>query len=59
VRRALGMAPIVLTDEGIERIEALADAPALEVMESLPAPQRDAVRARVVEGRATTRSPTS
>jgi hypothetical protein len=28
VRRALGMAPIVLTDEGIERIEALAGAPA-------------------------------
>ena len=41
VRRALGMAPIALTDEGIERIEALAGAPALEVMESLPAPQRD------------------
>jgi RNA polymerase sigma-70 factor (ECF subfamily) len=50
IRRALGMAPIVLTDEGIERIDALAGAPALELMEALPAPQRDAVRARVVEG---------
>jgi RNA polymerase sigma-70 factor, ECF subfamily len=51
VRRALGMAPIVLTDEGIERIEALAGAPALELMDTLPAEQRDAVRARVVDGR--------
>jgi RNA polymerase sigma-70 factor (ECF subfamily) len=51
VRRALGMAPILLTDEGIERIESLAGSPALELMEALPAQQRDAVRARVVEGR--------
>jgi len=51
VRRALGMAPIVLTDEGIERIEALAGSPALELMENLPAEQREAVRARVVDGR--------
>jgi RNA polymerase sigma-70 factor (ECF subfamily) len=45
------MAPIVITDEGIERIEALAGSPALELMETLPTQQRDAVRARVVEGR--------
>ena len=51
VRRALGMVPIILTDEGIERIEALAGSPALELMETLPADQRDAVRARVVDGR--------
>lgn len=51
VRRALGMAPIVLTDEGLERIEALAGSPALELMDALPADQRDAVRARVVDGR--------
>ena len=51
VRRALGMAPILLTDEGIERIEALAGSPALELMETLPTEQRDAVRARVVDGR--------
>jgi RNA polymerase sigma-70 factor (ECF subfamily) len=51
VRRALGMAPIALSDEGIARIEALAGSPALELMETLPAEQRDAVRARVVDGR--------
>jgi hypothetical protein len=34
-RRALGMAPIVLTDEGIERIETLAGTPALELMDAL------------------------
>src|SRR5205807_9545505 len=44
VRRALGMAPIVLTDEGIERIEALAGSPALELMGGAPGPaaRRDA-----------------
>jgi RNA polymerase sigma factor (sigma-70 family) len=50
-RRALGMAPIVLSDEGIERIEAFAGGAALEVLETLPADLRDAVRARVVEDR--------
>jgi RNA polymerase sigma factor (sigma-70 family) len=48
-RRALGMAPIVLDDEGLERIEALAGGPALEVLETLPANVRDAVQARVVD----------
>jgi RNA polymerase sigma-70 factor (ECF subfamily) len=52
VRRALGMAPILLTDEGIERIEALAGGAGLELLDGLPAEQRDAVRARVIEGRA-------
>jgi RNA polymerase sigma factor (sigma-70 family) len=51
VRRALGMAPIVLTDEGIERIEKLAAAPASELLEGLPGDQRDAVHARVLEER--------
>ena len=51
VRRALGMTPIVLTDEGIERIEKLAGAPGLEMLEGLPGDQRDAVHARVLEGR--------
>jgi len=50
-RRALGMAPIVLSDEGIARIESLAGTPALELMETLPTQQRDAVRARVIDGR--------
>jgi RNA polymerase sigma-70 factor (ECF subfamily) len=45
------MAPIFLTDEGIERIEALAGGPSLELLDGLPAEQRDAVRARVIEGR--------
>jgi RNA polymerase sigma-70 factor (ECF subfamily) len=51
VRRALGMAPILLTDEGIERIEQFAAAPALEVLEALPADQRDAIRARILDDR--------
>jgi RNA polymerase sigma factor (sigma-70 family) len=51
VRRALGMRPIALDDEAIERIEALAGGPALEALDTLPADLRDAVRARVVEDR--------
>ena len=51
-RRGRGMAPITLSDEAIERIEAqVSAAPALRLLESLPAPQRDAVRARVVDER--------
>jgi RNA polymerase sigma factor (sigma-70 family) len=50
-RRALGMAPIVLTDEGLERIEALAGDRGLELLSGLPGGQRDAVRARVLEGK--------
>jgi RNA polymerase sigma-70 factor (ECF subfamily) len=45
------MAPLVIDDEGIERIEALAGEHALEALESLPADQRDAVRARIVDDR--------
>lgn len=50
-RRALGMARIVLTDEALERIEAVAGGEALQLLESLPADQRDAIRARVLDGR--------
>lgn len=50
-RRALGMAPIVLTDEGVEHIEALTGGAALEVLETLPPAQRDAIRGRVLEDR--------
>ena len=50
-RRELGMAPIVLTDEGLERLEALAGGRALRLLEALPFDQRDAVRARVVDER--------
>jgi DNA-directed RNA polymerase specialized sigma24 family protein len=50
-RRALGMAPVTLTDAGLARIESVAGGPALEALESLPATQRDAVRAYVIEDR--------
>jgi RNA polymerase sigma factor (sigma-70 family) len=49
VRRALGMDPIVLTDEGIERLEAAAGAASM--LEVLPSDQRAAVQARVVDER--------
>ena len=49
-RRALGMPPLELTDELIERIEALAAGP-VELMDELPQEQREAVRARVVDER--------
>lgn len=45
------MAPILLTDEGIERIEKLAAAPALELLEALPSDQREAVRAHILDER--------
>lgn len=45
------MEPILLTDEGIERIEKLAATPALELLKALPADQRDAVRAHILEER--------
>jgi RNA polymerase sigma-70 factor (ECF subfamily) len=51
MRRAFGMAPISLTDEGIERIERLAATPALELLEALPADQREAVRAHILNER--------
>jgi RNA polymerase sigma factor (sigma-70 family) len=50
-RRALGMAPVTLTDAGLARLETLADGPALEALESLPSAQRHAVRARVIDDR--------
>jgi RNA polymerase sigma factor (sigma-70 family) len=49
-RRALGAPVLVLTDEVIERIEALGG-PALELVEALPPDERLAVRARVVDER--------
>jgi RNA polymerase sigma-70 factor (ECF subfamily) len=53
-RRRLGMAPLTLTDEALERVEALATADASaqllkEGLDALPADQRDAVLARVLE----------
>jgi RNA polymerase sigma factor (sigma-70 family) len=49
-RRRLGMAPVVLSDEAIERISAL-DRTALELVDELPGDQRMAVRARVIDER--------
>jgi RNA polymerase sigma factor (sigma-70 family) len=49
-RRRLGMAPLVLTDEAIERIAEL-DHAALDLVGELPPDQRDAVRARVIDER--------
>jgi RNA polymerase sigma factor (sigma-70 family) len=54
MRRALGMEPIVLTDEGLERVEALAASaasPVLDALDDLPDDMRDAVRARVLDER--------
>jgi RNA polymerase sigma-70 factor (ECF subfamily) len=52
-RRRMGMAPIALDDEAIERIEALAEVEGHavvleEALEALPREQRDAVHDRVV-----------
>jgi RNA polymerase sigma-70 factor (ECF subfamily) len=49
-RGRLGMAPLVLTDETVERIAAL-DRTALTLVEELPRDQQEAVRARVVDER--------
>jgi RNA polymerase sigma factor (sigma-70 family) len=49
-RQRLGMPRLELTDELIERIEALSGK-ALGLVEELPPDQRDAVRARVVDER--------
>jgi RNA polymerase sigma-70 factor (ECF subfamily) len=51
-RRRLRMAPIVLDDEDLERIEREAGTGTLmALLEELPADQRDAVRARILEDR--------
>jgi RNA polymerase sigma factor (sigma-70 family) len=47
-RRRLGMAPLVLTDESIERISEL-DRTALALVDELPDDQQEAVRARVID----------
>jgi RNA polymerase sigma factor (sigma-70 family) len=51
-RRQLEMRPTVITDESLAEIEALtADTPTLELVAELPAVQRTAVTARVVDER--------
>ena len=49
-RRRLGMAPLVLTDEAIERITELNRTP-LALMDERPGDQREAIRARVIDER--------
>ncbi len=52
-RRRLGMEPIVLSDENLDRIDRLGEAGAIDsltLLEGLPVDQREAVRARVIEG---------
>ncbi len=44
-RRALAMQPIQLDDEAIEILEKIASAPTLELLETLPAGQREAIEA--------------
>jgi RNA polymerase sigma factor (sigma-70 family) len=50
-RRALAMQPIHLDDEAIEILESAADAPAMELLETLTAEQREAIQAHHVEER--------
>jgi RNA polymerase sigma factor (sigma-70 family) len=51
-RRRLGMRATVVSDESLVQIEALtAETPALALIEQLPAEQRVAVTARVIDGR--------
>ena len=52
-RRRLAIGPLELTDEALERIEALADIDAaliVDALDALPDEQRSAIRARVVDG---------
>lgn len=51
-RRQLGMHPVALSDETVARIEGLvSETPALDLVEHLPAGEREAVTARVIEDR--------
>jgi RNA polymerase sigma factor (sigma-70 family) len=52
-RRRLGMAPVALEDEDLERIDRLAGRSdiAMQALAGLPADQREAVLARIVEER--------
>ncbi len=50
-RRRLGMAPLELTDAALERIEAAASEVATAALDALPADQREAVRARILDER--------
>jgi RNA polymerase sigma-70 factor (ECF subfamily) len=54
VRRRLQMRPLELDEDDLERVEAMAsaaDSAVLAAVAALPAPERDAVRERIVEER--------
>jgi RNA polymerase sigma-70 factor (ECF subfamily) len=55
-RRRLKLPPLVLTDDELEAVEALAsqDGQVVDLLGRLPAAQREAVRARIVEERSYT-----
>jgi len=49
VRRRLAMEPLQIDDDGLARVDAaISDAPALELLESLPADQHDAIQERIL-----------
>ena len=56
-RRRLGMQPLTVTHDDLERVETLADLAAggrtslLQLLDALPAPQREAVVARILDER--------
>ncbi|HEY4277132.1 MAG TPA: sigma-70 family RNA polymerase sigma factor [Conexibacter sp.] len=52
-RRRLGIASEAITEDDLDRVDELAghDGQLLELVEQLPAPQRDALRARVIDER--------
>lgn len=50
-RRALAMHPIRLDDEAIEILETIASAPAIELLDALPARQREAIEAHHLDER--------
>lgn len=51
-RQRLGMQPVVLGDEPVSRIEMLlSETPALDLVEHLPADEREAVAERIIKGR--------
>src|SRR5918994_1348287 len=55
-RRGLAMQPIRLGEEAIEILEKIASVPALELLETLPAGQREAIQAHYLDERGCTRS---
>ena len=50
-RRALAMQPIQLDEEAVEILEKIATVPALELLETLPAGQREAIHAHYLDER--------